>query len=240
MRLSAELIEEIGEQRVDPNQDRSLILRGFRIADIENLGITRNQYACIDLSDNEISKIENIPSLSRLRTLMIASNVISLISRDAFDGLTELTSLVLSNNRISKLSTLLHLQQLAKLERLSLIDNPVTKIKHYRYFVINLMGKKLRYIDFQRVTDVERIEAKKFFESAEGREMLSQIQPIAEEPQPTRSVVIEKRVAFGPEVLAKLRDAIAAATDMETVNKLERALKTGEISEDVASIIGFS
>jgi len=53
-------------------------------------------------------------------------------------------------------------------------------------------------------------------------------------------VPVEKRVAFGPEVLSKLRDAIASAADMETVTKLERALKTGEISEDVASIIGFS
>ena len=242
MRLSPELIEQTAEQRVDPNQDRSLILRGYRIGEMENLGITKNQYACIDLSDNEITKIENIPNLTRLRTLLLASNVISLIARDAFDGVTELTSLVLSNNRISKLSTLLPLQQLINLERLSLVDNPVTKVKHYRQFIIHMMNysTKLRYIDFQRVTDAERNESKRFFETSEGKEMLLQAHPLVEESQTVRAAApVEKRVAFGPEVLAKLRDAIASASDMETVTKLERALKTGEISEDVASIVGF-
>ena len=239
MRLSPELIAEIADQRVDPNQDRSLVLRGFRISEIENLGVARNQYACIDLSDNEISKIENIPRMNRLRTLMLASNVISLIAHDAFDGLTELTSLVLSNNRIAKLSSLLPMEQLVNLERLSLVDNPVTKVKHYRFFMIHLLGK-LRYLDFQRVTDAERKDAKTFFESTEGVEMLKHIQPVFEETQTARAVAVERRVAFGPEILAKLREAIASATDMDTVTKLERALKTGEISEDVASIIGIS
>ena len=242
MRLSPELIEEIAEQRVDPNQDRSLVLRGFRISLIENLGITRNQYACIDLSDNEISRIENFPSLSKLRTLLLASNGVSQIAHDAFDGLTGLTSLVLSNNRIAKLGTLVPIQVLVNLERLSLVDNPVTKTKHYRYFVIHLMqySTKLRYLDFQRITDAERMEAKKFFETSEGSEMLKQTRPVMEEPVAPSATVVERKVAFGPEILSKLRDAITSATDMQTVSMLERALQTGEISEDVASILGIS
>jgi U2 small nuclear ribonucleoprotein A' len=242
MRLSPELIEEIAEQRVDPNQDRSLVLRGFRISQIENLGITRNQYACIDLSDNEISRIENFPSLSNLRTLIIASNGVSQIAHDAFDGLTGLTSLVLSNNRIAKLGTLNPIQVLVNLERLSLIDNPVTKTKHYRYFVIHLMqySTNLRFLDFQRITDAERVAAKTFFETSEGTGMLNQIRPVVDEPVVASVIPAERKLAFGPEILSKLRDAITSATDMQTVTKLERALQTGELSEDVASILGIS
>ena len=242
MRITAELVEDVADQRVDPNKDRSLVMRGHRIADIENLGITKNQYACIDLSDNEISRIDNIPTLNRLRTLIIASNVVSQIGSDAFEGLKELTSLVLSNNRISKLNTLIPIEQLVNLERLSLIGNPVTKVEHYRFFVIHLLqySRKFRYLDFQRVTDAEREEAKRFFESSEGAELLAQTQPAIEESRVPKKPDVEPRFTFSAEILSKLRVAITDATDMETVSKLEHALKTGEISGDVAALIGLS
>lgn len=41
-----------------------------RISAIANLGATKDGYDCIDLSNNEIQKLENIPLLPRLRTLV--------------------------------------------------------------------------------------------------------------------------------------------------------------------------
>jgi U2 small nuclear ribonucleoprotein A' len=148
----------------------------------------------------------------------------------------------LSNNRISKLNTLIPIEQLVNLERLSLIGNPVTKVQHYRFFVIHLLqySRKFRYLDFQRVTDAEREEAKRFFESSEGAEFLAQTQPAIEELRVSKKPDVEPRFTFSAEILNKLRVAISDATDMETVSKLEHALKTGAISEDVAALIGLS
>jgi U2 small nuclear ribonucleoprotein A' len=244
MRISSELINDLADQRVDPNGDRALIMRGYKITVIENLAITRDQYACIDLSDNDLGKIENIPTLRRLRTLIFANNSISRIASDAFDGLPELTSLVLSNNRISSLSTLLPIAKLTRLERLSLIDNPVNKQKHYRWFVIHLLGYSwnFRYIDFQRITDLERREAREFFESDEGVQLLRNTVPVTDEhisAMHAKPTVPSKKFAFSEDILQKLGEAITAATDMDTITTLEKALKTGEISDEVARMIGL-
>jgi len=246
MRITSELITDLADQRVDPNGDRSIIMRGYKISIVENLSITRDQYACIDLSDNDIGKIENIPTLKRLRTLMLVNNSISRIANDAFDGLPELTSLVLSNNRISTLGALLPLRKLsARLERLSLIDNPVNKQKHYRNFVIHLLGYslKFRYLDFQRITEKERNDARQFFESDEGLQLLRNTLPVTEdhatEPDEGQVVVPTKKFAFSQDILQRLGEAITAASDMDTITKLEKALKSGEITDEIAHMIGL-
>merc|ERR1712174_51885 len=42
------------------------------------------------------------------------------------------------------------------LERLSLLENPVTKVKHYRPYMISKCSKTLRILDFNRIKDKER------------------------------------------------------------------------------------
>jgi U2 small nuclear ribonucleoprotein A' len=243
MRISSDLINGEAAQRVDPNNDRALILRGYKITMIENLGITKDIYGCIDLSDNEINRIENIPKLTRLRSLFLANNSISRIAHDAFDSLPELTSLVLSNNRISRLATLIPLGNLKRLERISLIHNPVCRMPYYREFIIHLLGysRTLRFIDFQIVSDSERAAAKAFFSTPEGIKLVRDNIPethAAEEPE-AREVAekAETRPAFTPEILHKIQVAIMEATDMDVVNKLERALKSGELSHEVSVIL---
>ena len=244
MRLTIDLIQE-ADQTVDPNNDRALVLRGYKIAVIENLGITRDQYGCIDLSDNDIVKVANIPKLIRLRTLLLANNSLSRIASDAFDSLPELTSLVLSNNRIARLATLLPISNLTRLERLSLIENPVVREPHYRWFVIHLLrySRSFRYLDFQRITDRERADAKAFFESPEGVAMLVAVVPeqLVEEPTVPHGVAkVERKFAISQQILMQIKIAITEASDMDVVNKLERALKTGDITDEVAKIIGLS
>jgi U2 small nuclear ribonucleoprotein A' len=247
MRLSTDLIEERADQVVDPNNSRAIILRGLKISIIENLGITRDQYGCIDLSDNDIVKISNIPKLIRLRTLLLANNSISRIAQDAFDFVPELTSLVLSNNRIANLQTLLPIGNLKRLERLSLIHNPVAKDPHYRFFLIHLLNYSpaFRFLDFERITDAQRASAKQFFTSAEGRALLKNLVPethVDDEPGHLHAEphVPEKRAALAQDVLDKIRIALMEATDMDVVSKLERALKTGQIGPDVSSLIGIA
>ena len=245
MRLTSDLIQDVATQSVDPDNHRVLVLRGYKISMIENLGVTRDMYGCIDLCDNEITRVENIPKLSSLRSLLLANNAINRIASDSFDSLPELKSLVLSNNRISRLSTLLPLANLKNLERLTLINNPVCRLPHYREFLIHLFGcsRALRFLDFERITDAERVAAKTFFSSPEGiklcREILPETHAAQEEPEKPEAEKTEpKPPAFSPEVLDKIQIAIMEATDMDVVNKLERALKTGELSPEVAALIG--
>jgi len=244
MRLTGDLIQERALQTVDPDNQRAMVLRGYKISMIENLGTTRDMYGCIDLSDNEISRIENIPKLVRLKTLILANNAISRIAGDAFDSLPELKSLVLSNNRISRLATLLPLGSLKRLERLSLIYNPVCRLSHYREFIIHMMGysRTFRFLDFERITDAERHAAKAFFATPQGVKLLRETVPdihIPDEKKSEEKEKVQTKPAFSDDVLQKIQVAIMEATDMDVVNKLEHALKTGQLTPEISQLIGI-
>lgn len=241
MRLTIDLIQDEADQGVDPDKHRSLVLRGHKIAVIENLGVTRDMYGSLDLSDNEIVKIPALPKLVRLKTLLLANNAISRVAPDAFDSVPELISLVLTNNRISRLAALLPLAALTKLERISLVHNSVTNEVHYRAFLIHLQGYShtFRYIDFQRITDAERTAAKLFFASPEGVALLKTIAPEPITAEETEAPKPERRLGLSQDILDKIQAAIIEATDMSVVDKLERTLKTGEISDDVAGMLGL-
>ena len=51
-----------------------LNILGYKIPLIENLGTTLDQFDTIDFSDNEIRKVDNIPFLPRIKTLLFNNN----------------------------------------------------------------------------------------------------------------------------------------------------------------------
>ena len=242
MRLTAETISG-ADQTLNPSNELTLVLRGQRVALIENLGVTRDQYECIDLSDNDIIKVSGFPRLSRLRTLLLANNQVSRIADDAFTDISGITSLVLSNNKISRLSTLVPISGIRKLERLSLINNPVSREPRYRFFVLHLLqyAESFRFLDFQKVTHEERQQARAYFQSEEGKAILSNLLPEVnvEDTTPQATSQPARRYALSQDVLERIKLALTEAEDMDIVNKLERTLKTGEITDDVAKIIGL-
>lgn len=102
VKLTAELIEQAA-QYTNPVRDRELDLRGewrkhlhshvnpwfmrvnlkltpvrvfvgYKIPVLENLGATLDQFDTIDLSDNEVRKLDGFPLLKRLKTLLINNN----------------------------------------------------------------------------------------------------------------------------------------------------------------------
>ena len=75
-RLSTDLILR-SPQYMNACEEYELDLRGNKIGAIENLGGTENQFDCIDLSDNEIVKLEGFPLLPKLKTLVLNHNRIS-------------------------------------------------------------------------------------------------------------------------------------------------------------------
>lgn len=48
----------------------ALLLVGCKIPVVENLGATQDHFECIDFTDNELLKLDNIPPLPRLRSLV--------------------------------------------------------------------------------------------------------------------------------------------------------------------------
>eukprot|EP01090_Pellita_catalonica_P012951 TRINITY_DN2961_c0_g1_i1.p1 TRINITY_DN2961_c0_g1~~TRINITY_DN2961_c0_g1_i1.p1 ORF type:complete len:120 (+),score=14.26 TRINITY_DN2961_c0_g1_i1:193-552(+) len=110
MRLTADLILE-SPSFLNPLQERELDLRGRKIAAIENLGATRDQYDTIDFTDNEIKKLENFPELQRLKMLLLANNKITSIALSFPENLPNLNHINLANNRIKHLAELKPLTQ---------------------------------------------------------------------------------------------------------------------------------
>lgn len=178
MRLTLDLIVA-APQYMNPCKDRMISLRGYKIPTIENLGATRDQFDCIDLCDNDLIKVHNIPQLRKLKVLLLANNRISRIAPDAFTTTPNLTSLILTNNKIERLSDLYPLREAKKLERLSLGDNTVTSIPLYREFVIFLIPT-LRYLDFQKISEAIRNDAVSVFDSENGKQLLASIAPVSE------------------------------------------------------------
>eukprot|EP00921_Rhytidocystis_pertsovi_P015148 GHVQ01024207.1.p1 GENE.GHVQ01024207.1~~GHVQ01024207.1.p1 ORF type:complete len:164 (-),score=8.58 GHVQ01024207.1:1059-1550(-) len=151
MRLTVDLINSC-PQSINPTQDRMISMRACKIGMIENLGGTKDHFDCIDLTDNEILKLTNIPLLKRLKTLILANNRISRIAQDALQTIPNLTSLVLTNNKLELPCDLVPLFQSKSLVRLSILDNPVATKQHVRELLIHQIPS-LRFLDFKRVTD---------------------------------------------------------------------------------------
>lgn len=76
MRLNADLISRT-QQYLNPLNQFYIDLRGYKIPYLENLAATNDQFECIDLTGNDIVKLDELPRLLRLETLMLANNKIS-------------------------------------------------------------------------------------------------------------------------------------------------------------------
>jgi len=147
---------------MNPINERELGLRGLKIAVIENLGVTDDQFNTIDLSDNELLTIDNLPLLKRLTSLLLNNNRICKIAEKLGDFAPNLTTLMLTNNRLLTLRDLEPIAALQTLTHLSVQHNPVAKEANYRLFLIARLPK-LKALDFRKVKLQERAEAKKLF-----------------------------------------------------------------------------
>mmetsp|Transcript_40667 Transcript_40667/g.107533 ORF Transcript_40667/g.107533 Transcript_40667/m.107533 type:complete len:290 (+) Transcript_40667:73-942(+) len=233
MRLTLELLQQ-APQSLNPAKQRQILLRGFKIPAIENLGGTNDAYECIDLSDNDLIKVGNFPPLKRLHVLMLMNNRISRIAEDAFHPLPNLCAITLTGNKLEKLVDLEPLTQLKTLQRLSLLENPVTKVKHYRPYMINKCSKTLRILDFSRIKDKERKAATLLFAGERGKRLLEEIAPpraVGKEPAAAASEAV--KTGPSPEVIERIKKAIAEAETIEEVTRLERALKSGVLPDDL-------
>lgn len=99
---------------------------GHRIPAIENLGVA-GPHDAIDLTDNDIQVLGNIPLSPRITTLLLARNRVSAIQLGLAGAVPALANLVLASNNVAELADLDPLGRLGRLTHLVLQDNPVTK-----------------------------------------------------------------------------------------------------------------
>lgn len=135
------------------------------------------------------------------------------------------------------------LASLPKLKHLCIIDNPVTKQKGYRLYVISRC-KKLKALDFRKVKQQEREAAEAAFggeaaaqgaatfEPAEELEAVGGMKVVMEEAEEEEPSI---RKGPTPEQLTAIKAAIAAASTLEEVRRLEEALKSGQMPSELAA-----
>ncbi|CAO3573791.1 unnamed protein product [Mortierella alpina] len=234
MKLTPDLIAR-APSYLNALKDRELDLRSHKIPAIENLGVTRDLNDSLDLTDNDIRALSNFPSLPRLKCLLLSNNRIGKIDVHLGQYLPNLTTVVLTNNAITELSDLEGLSTCPSLEYLSLLDNPVTKKKYYRSWVVWKLPS-VRVLDFQKVKKAERQEAKKLFEGKSGPSALAEsiaatksstFEPGEGVPLPLKSSV--PTLTMTKEDQEKIKAALANATTLDEITKLERALKEGKV-----------
>ncbi|KAJ3736877.1 leucine-rich repeat-domain-containing protein [Lentinula guzmanii] len=239
MKLTPELLAQ-APSALNPTKERQLDLRGYKIPAIENLGVTRDQQDAIDLTDNSITVLGNLPLLKRLRTLFIANNRILSISPSIHLSVPNLTTLVLTNNNIAELGDLEPLKELKNLKYLCLLGNPVREKKWYREWLAwRIPG--LRVLDFQRIRDKERSLGKQSFLTPDNRltalaETLSttvstsSTKPALTTDEPRPAVAKAGRL-MSKEDAERVKAAIAKATSIEEIRRLERGLRDGYMPE---------
>ncbi|CAM6087640.1 unnamed protein product [Calypogeia fissa] len=236
VRLTADLILR-SPQYFNAVRERELDLRGNKISAVENLGATEDQYDSIDLSDNEIVKLDSFPYLKRLSTLLVNNNRIARIHPNIGGNLPKLQTLILTNNRLVNLVDLEPLATIANLQTLSLLDNNVTKLPNYRLFVIHKLPK-LRLLDFKKVRAKERGDAKRQFGTEEAEAEAKKIPVKTFVPgevvpaEPVEPVEVP-RTGPTPEQMLAIKAAIANSQTLEEVARLEKALKTGQLPADL-------
>jgi len=232
VRLTAELILN-SPAFVNTLKERELDLRGNKISQIENLGATEDQYDVLDFSDNDITRLEGFPLLGRLSTVLLNNNRISTIDNGLGSKITNLENLILTNNRLENIGDLDPLVEFKKLQNLSLLRNPVTKQKHYRFYVIHKLPS-LRILDFLKITSKERKEADKLFSGETGVKLVSTItQTKATPSQPDLST---SNLLTNDEK-DKLKERIRTATSMEEVQRYERILQSSKIPKSLRTVL---
>ncbi|KAK4473116.1 hypothetical protein MN116_004301 [Schistosoma mekongi] len=161
VRITSEIVEN-APQFTNAIKDRELSLRSYKFPAIENMGCTLDQFDTIDLSDNEIRKLDGFPVLKRLKSVILTNNKIARISEDLGQHLPNLLTLILTSNYLSDLKDLDPLSSCEKLNFLSLLHCPVTMRANYRLYVISRVAS-LRFLDYRRVTQAERKLARSMF-----------------------------------------------------------------------------
>lgn len=238
VKLTPELINQ-SMQFINPCRERELDLRGYKIPQIENLGATLDQFDTIDLSDNDLRKLDGLPYLPRLKCLLLNNNRILRIGDDLHECVPNLNSIILTGNNLQELGDLEPLAQLGQLHTLCLLMNPVSTKSYYREYMAYKLPH-LRLLDFRKIKQKDRKAAQEFFRSKQGKEMLKDIAKksklsaaAAAHAEATGKTEGGNSGRFAnPEDLQRIREAIKRASSLQEVERLSQILQSGQIPDN--------
>eukprot|EP00484_Ammonia_sp_Unknown_P001194 CAMPEP_0197023288 /NCGR_PEP_ID=MMETSP1384-20130603/4027_1 /TAXON_ID=29189 /ORGANISM="Ammonia sp." /LENGTH=253 /DNA_ID=CAMNT_0042451483 /DNA_START=16 /DNA_END=777 /DNA_ORIENTATION=+ len=236
MRLTIDLLRYVAGH-INTMSQREISLRGYQIPAIENLGILQDAYDCIDLSENSIVIMNNFPVMKRLLVLLLHNNKIKEIGKGIGEYLPNLDSLMLTNNKIERLSQLDALAEFENLTRLNLIGNPVCKQDGYRLYVIARCAK-LKHLDFRKITPAERSQAQQLWahklNKSKAKDIAStnsktKTSKTKHAPKSATKQQQELDMKLTPQQLLIIKKAVDSAKTHEEFERLEQILKSGRI-----------
>lgn len=209
--------------------------------------LIQDQVDVIDLTDNDIRILENMPKMSRVSTLLLISNSITRINmtKETCQNVPNLKNLILTNNKISNFTEIYNIANFKNLECLSMLENPIALQFEYRYYIISKIPS-IKYIDFCKVKPKEREEARKWAKSKDGKAFIAQIQADAitinamtttvsktsETPSYNSLPIIQatptaapKRRIFTDDEKRQIREAVESATTPAEMDAIEKQIK---------------
>ncbi|XBH66295.1 hypothetical protein VPH35_094826 [Triticum aestivum] len=208
----------------------------LEMSSVEEFGGTEDEFDTIDLSENMIIKLGNVPCLNRLGTLVASHNRINHICSNIGELLPNLHTLVLMNNDITSLAEIDPLAALPKLKSLYLLENPVTEKPDYRFYVIHGL-KHLMSLDFEKVKPQERTTAAHKFHSKEAQEEVKKT--FAKAYTPMKPVgaqyITEKSCPKAVSPVPSTKAAILSYQTLKEIGKIKTVLSTGQMAAEFAS-----
>lgn len=225
-KLDYDLLQD-AESHINPLKERELDLRGQKIQRIENLILTKDSNDAIDFTDNDIRLLGNFPKMPSLKTLLMSNNRISKIEKDLHLYLPGLSSLILNNNALTELGDLDPIGYL-KLEIFSCIDNVVANKQYYRFYIIhrypqfNTRCPSIRILDGRRVRESERNKAAQLFSGPQGMELLEELGK--------KSVVNEE------EIVKKKRPTPYQQPSEDEKKRIKLAIKNAKTLNEIAQL----
>ncbi|KAH8348866.1 hypothetical protein KR084_011999 [Drosophila pseudotakahashii] len=238
VKLTPELINQ-SMQYINPCRERELDLRGYKIPQIENLGATLDQFDTIDLSDNDLRKLDNMPHLPRLKCLLLNNNRILRISEGLEEAVPNLGSIILTGNNLQELSDLEPLAGFTKLDTICLLINPVSTKPNYREYMAYKFPQ-LRLLDFRKIKQKDRLAAQEFFRTKQGKDMLKEVSrkskmsaaaALAAEAGNGKGRGSEGGRLANPEDMQRIREAIKRASSLAEVERLSQILQSGQLPD---------
>lgn len=231
MRLTSQQIND-APIIFNPEGKLTILLRDLELTELGNLSITNDKYQVIDLSNNELIKLSDIPpNFKKLEDLLLSNNNILYIDEDTFPLNNQIRSITLYNNNIYKFQPIFK-DKFPKLETLILIGNPITELENYRLFILWLIPS-LKVLDFKKVKQAERIQAEELFGkdhtvfNNEASRLLnatrSKSNEIDKSDRQVNNVVKKLTEEEKQELLKKLE----IATSIEEIEKIESSLRNG-------------
>lgn len=175
----------------------------------------------LDLTNNELTFLPDLRTRSDIHTMLVSRNQITVIDGRLLPG--RIRNLVVANNNVSTLEQLNGLKNAPQsLENLVLRGNQVCHLQGYREHVLRTVPS-LTVLDFERVTQRERLRSKEIKESEIASEAA-----VTDVKRDKTSEIVDLVVSrMSEERKNELKEQLVNATSLAEIARIEKLLSGG-------------